>query len=734
MDQETEAFVNSFQWPPMKYQHSAHSNELTLRRRIPDRRVDADEAAIRFIESFYPTSVNGPHVLLLSPQAELSPAFFHYLKYYLLEYKYSAPAADTDYLMGISLESPSIHLNGSMQFVAPQGGTMKADDMSPFLWQAPNSNAALYFADKWMEIHSFLTQRHAALRDSRTKDYHQSREKKVSERFPAWTEYFLDLMQSRAYAIQYPGHTTSSAASDQGLVIVHNDLYQLPEEFARPTAPFARPDEPLPTESVLTSSSDYLATHSQRQTQPENHELPLLQTLLTLLPPLPASEPDDHRQPSLDTILQPEPVPAISTLLIIGSRGDATTQESLYDRAIVAANVYRRKAGGCPEGEAKMRERNIVLGSADDLFCLNSEEEVESVEPESSTQPDQTESSSNNQSTPSETSIMSSANAPAITDPPAAPTRIFGSGGAASTVDRVINPEKYQETALAGFKNKLQGLKGPSPPASSEASTIKLTPLESKELEDWQSEVRKSDKAGQAVGDTMPGRTAVRQGRIPVYQDSDPEPGSVHNFPDVSPPTQGRPAGGKLGRIPVLTDDDPEPGSRRKPAKSDPRLDSQSFKLPGVPAINADPDGDGRVRVEDLRVTVKSDGSASVLDADGDEEVVKLGPEAASDLVPKDAPSKAEPIHGSGGAAAIIARVLDAAQYQATAKAGFEKKIKGGAAKAGVEHKVKGLKSGEEVRAQEAEAVAQLKEKDREAERQREYDEATGRIRGEKET
>jgi len=632
MDVETEAFINSFQWPPLEYQHHAHRNELILHRRIPQRSIDEEEAAIRFIESFYPASLTGPHILLLSPQAELSPAFFHYLKYYLLEYKYTTIGGDTDNLMGISLEAPSVYLNGSTSFVVPVDPLAGKDDISPFLWQAPNSNAVLYFADKWMEVHSFLTHRHNSLQRSLTKEQHKDRTKYVSRTFPAWVEYFLDLMKSRAYTVQYPGHSRSPSYAEYSLVIIHNELYQPPEEYTHKPTTLTISNDPLPTASILTASTDYHTKYNEDQAQLNNVELPLLQSLLTLFPPSSFSQ-ADKPEGSLVTTLQPPPVQALSSLLRLDYEGDTITQKNISVRAAAAADQYRRLVGGCSEAQAERNEDNVTVGRADDLFCLGDLD----LDGDDSETP-------RSEATSTSTSITSVTTAPAVTT-----TRVFGGDGAASTVERVVNPARYQETALAGFRNKIQGLKKTSPDAESAKSgttttttTEKdLTPMEEKELEDWQAEVRKTDSG--------------------AVQEQEPQ----------TKPPRGK--SGNLGRISMLTDEDPEPGSpRTRPLRLKEEPDLESIKLPVIPAGNADPDGDGRVHVEDLNVQIKPDGSASLLDTDGDEELVKLHAEVYEELKP----TETDYIHGSDGAAATIARVVDPAGYEATARAGFKNKMK----------------------------------------------------------
>ena len=112
-------FLGRFSWPPKAY-HIPGTDLLTIRRRISSQKSDVNDASLRFIESFYPHHPKTAHVLLLSPQAELSPVFYHYVKLHLLEYRLSAAAPGRyDDLMGISLHTPSMHLNGSSPFEPP---------------------------------------------------------------------------------------------------------------------------------------------------------------------------------------------------------------------------------------------------------------------------------------------------------------------------------------------------------------------------------------------------------------------------------------------------------------------------------------------------------------------------------------------------------------------------------------------------------------------------------------
>ena len=89
-NQNTMGFLDSFTWPPPRYSSRGNNNELVLRRRIPEKRITPQESSVRFLESFYPTHTQHSHAFILSAQAELSPVYYHYLKYQLLEYKYSS--------------------------------------------------------------------------------------------------------------------------------------------------------------------------------------------------------------------------------------------------------------------------------------------------------------------------------------------------------------------------------------------------------------------------------------------------------------------------------------------------------------------------------------------------------------------------------------------------------------------------------------------------------------------
>ncbi|KAF2451484.1 hypothetical protein P171DRAFT_425987 [Karstenula rhodostoma CBS 690.94] len=345
LDGTVEQFLDDFKWPP-----SGHQSRLTTRRRIGSQRATQEASAVRFLELFYPSSKNS-HLLLLSPQAELSPQYYQYLIFTLLEYRHSTYAEDdATGVMGVTLELPSVLLNGETKLSPPKPTEMHspryselfADTKSvPFLWQAPNSHATLYFGDKWAELHSFLSNRVA--KQSKA----PQRNKLVSETLPAWMEYTLEFMRARGYSVFYPG-----ATSDEALVTVHNELYHIPEEFAPPKAshgddaiappiqtnePFLRGDIAAPTPRLL-------------ETKVVSHSRPL-----HLILPFEGDLPE---------------IPHLPYLL---HRGDLLSHSNISSVADTYAAEYRKVIGGCtiPAG----KHRKIAAGSARDLFCFGDEED-----------------------------------------------------------------------------------------------------------------------------------------------------------------------------------------------------------------------------------------------------------------------------------------------------------------------------------------------------------------------
>ena len=334
VEDPTKKFLEDFRWPPSDHTLEGNANQLNLHHRIPEPGLTAEENSIRFLESFWPTKPATSHLLVLSPQVELSPLYFQYLKYFILEYKYSTQRTSEKHLMGISLELPSTYLNDTTAFSPPRKTSKSSSDSDSaisFLWQAPNSNAILYFGDMWTELHSLLGHSLTSLHKLGTPTTLNSKE--VSTTYPAWLEDILKLVRTRGYYFLY-----STLADQAALATIHNELYKPPEEFSMieaDSAPHASPD-------FTADSAHHLSL--------QHAEKPLAsKSLLSLLP--------------TDGIL-----PALTDMPLLSWDGNATTKIELDEAASKYSQVFRREIGGCSTSD---KHKTKAEGSADDLFCLD---------------------------------------------------------------------------------------------------------------------------------------------------------------------------------------------------------------------------------------------------------------------------------------------------------------------------------------------------------------------------
>ncbi|CAK7221144.1 hypothetical protein SCUCBS95973_004396 [Sporothrix curviconia] len=326
IDPPTERFLDSFQWPPEGFRDNSGTRQLSLRRRIPGHGISEEESSVRFLESFWPSDAAHSHVLVLSPQTELAADFFHYIKYALLEYRYSNPALMQEWdkrLFGLSLDLPRNGLDGMTKFTPPAplkkagaGGEAAAADVSgvagdtSFLWQAPNSNAVLFLGERWAELHSFV----AHLLDAQRKDPSlQPPAKSVSKTFPSWLEHALQLCQARGLWTLYPSATTATA-----LATVHDELYQPPEEYE---------------DEVLAEAAE--AGSNPRWTEPGEVRLGS-KSLIEALP---------HGHGGL---------PPFSVLPLLSWQGKQVALADLDSAAQQYVTHFRRTVGGCSEGMLKL--------------------------------------------------------------------------------------------------------------------------------------------------------------------------------------------------------------------------------------------------------------------------------------------------------------------------------------------------------------------------------------------
>jgi len=229
------------------------------------------------------------------------------------------------------------------------------DIRPPFLWQAPNSNAALYFGSKWVEMHSFLS--------NRLKKFHASpfistqRPKSVSTEYPAWAEYFLEFMRARGYTLLYPGSMSSSPSEDEALVTIHNDLYQPPEEFLIPSPDTSTPRSDPNTNEQDPNLLDPKEPFKAPSTLPTNHtshpEAPLVSSsrLLTAILPFQIQ-------------------PPLSFLPYLSANGTLLSPQTSSSDAEQYADAFRVEIGGCTTARFEGRKRVVKEGSARDLFCF----------------------------------------------------------------------------------------------------------------------------------------------------------------------------------------------------------------------------------------------------------------------------------------------------------------------------------------------------------------------------
>ncbi|GIJ86108.1 hypothetical protein Asppvi_004981 [Aspergillus pseudoviridinutans] len=325
VDPQLLRFLQNLKWPPQT------SSTVTLRRRIQPHYLTPVEASLRTVEAFYPRNPNVTHVLLLAPETELAPSFYHFLKYTTLKYKHSAQAKHTaSKLLGISLELPSSRPTDNEPFIPPKvekeiqkSQPLGGETLPVFLWQAPNSRAALYFGDGWADLHSFLTDRLALHQPTSEKS---TDEKAISKRYPAVMEYLLELIRARGYYLLYPTFPDRGTFT---LATVHSELSQPPEEFLL--------DDQADSTMTLGSSISQLSV--EKPLDQASTLMPLLERFSLTLPDL-------------------------SSLPLLSYRGEEISELMYSQDTEEYAKKFAIRYGGC-------RESDLTDGSTlTRLFCL----------------------------------------------------------------------------------------------------------------------------------------------------------------------------------------------------------------------------------------------------------------------------------------------------------------------------------------------------------------------------
>ncbi|KAF3924015.1 hypothetical protein ABW21_db0205030 [Orbilia brochopaga] len=209
-DKSVRDFITSYKWPS--------KDRLFVRHRILPKSSTRDDDALSIVESFFPNSENSA-VLLLSPNIELSPFYYHYLFYAILEYKHSNAQSglDPNLIYGISLDLPLTLLDGkpfdpailsSDDAAADESTKKKTDTDSPFFCAAPSTHATLFFGTHWRLLHLYIARR---LDSAYTKGVDYSLSFKVSPQKPQWVGFFAELLSAGGYTMLYPNFAPSDS-------------------------------------------------------------------------------------------------------------------------------------------------------------------------------------------------------------------------------------------------------------------------------------------------------------------------------------------------------------------------------------------------------------------------------------------------------------------------------------------------------------------------------------------
>ncbi|KAF4555620.1 Hypothetical protein D9617_2g055830 [Elsinoe fawcettii] len=344
-------YLKDFSWPPGLDRTRPEADLLKLQRRIPASSLDAEESAVRFVESYYPSHNMDDHVLVLSPNAVVSPLFYHYVFYTLLSTRYSAINPDRERLAGLALASSSTTLSNK-NFDPPSLSSMREKTSAnfepgsspPFLYQAPQASALLVFGSHWAEFHDYLTRRLHSLhahpdtaKPRRLFPNHQ----------PAWLEFFLELVRARSWAFLYPANS-----NDGTWATIHNELYHPPEGYTAPKK------EPKSDNAEKPKSNDPFLTADEPFIPPSDKEVTAI----------PGSQPLHALLPFKGTF------PELSDLPLLSYTGE--TMKSLSeaeDEAVAYVKQLRQQLGGCSAEEAA-KPKLVRDGKTGDLFCYEGKE------------------------------------------------------------------------------------------------------------------------------------------------------------------------------------------------------------------------------------------------------------------------------------------------------------------------------------------------------------------------
>ncbi|RMZ80330.1 hypothetical protein DV738_g2768, partial [Chaetothyriales sp. CBS 135597] len=319
MDQSLRDFISNYQWPPGT---PLSKRTLTVRRRVARSVPEPAAGAVSTLESFYP-SAGQTHVLVLSPDVELSESYYHLLLYLILDAKHSSRSSSiSDQLLGISLEGKT----------STDGGWA--------LTQAASGHAALYFGDKWIQLHNYVS-----LRLQADPEWRKSVDTEPGQPdTPAWIRATSELMQAMSYFMLQPVFATGTSP----LVTVHTEL-QTDEESANTAYENSR--LLAEQQSRLEQEGDHLVL-KMTEPAPASHESPMLSASSVL----------GRLAEDRSGAWTPDNIP------LYDAHSSAATREGIDERRSSYAAQLAQSVGGCTSADIDMS--SLTADSMGMLFCV----------------------------------------------------------------------------------------------------------------------------------------------------------------------------------------------------------------------------------------------------------------------------------------------------------------------------------------------------------------------------
>lgn len=318
-------YIENMRWPPGR---NPSASQLVIRRQLSSSSLSPSLAALRTVESFYPPSWPLSHILVLSPYVELSQDYMQFLMYTTLAYKHGRLGSwVSSHLMGIGLDFPASLASGTAN------GALLLHQKAP-------SHAAMYFGDKWVELHSWLSHRlhrdkdltGTVLTSPLSSNGHES-----------WLNEVQMMMQARNHFILYPTFTQSP---DTKLMTTHTKAINNQKQYDNERIP--EDDKSAETISQILSGSvlnDDDITVRPKAASQMHDQLPLAQLLASRLRSGP---------------------PADFNLGLFSVNNEALEWDQAQEFADRFADKVALELGNCPSLD--MREPH-KMGSVDFLFC-----------------------------------------------------------------------------------------------------------------------------------------------------------------------------------------------------------------------------------------------------------------------------------------------------------------------------------------------------------------------------